>query len=204
MSMGDMGGMGGMGGMANMSSLGMTFFSAQNTPLFAMSWQPSSPGGYAGTVIFLIILAILSRGIAALRTDLESRWHHAALRRRYIVVAAPPGSSGDGGSAERGLKQTLGERVLGDPNGSTATLTANGVDECVRVVQAPRRGPVPWRLSVDAPRAGLVTVQAGVMYLLMVAVMTMNVGYFMAVLAGTLIGELAVGRWNHLDVEHTH
>jgi hypothetical protein len=29
----------------------------------------------------------------------------------------------------------------------------------------------------------------------MLAVMTMNVGYFMSVLAGTFIGELAVGRY---------
>jgi hypothetical protein len=30
----------------------------------------------------------------------------------------------------------------------------------------------------------------------MVAVMTLNVGYFISILAGTLIGELAFGRYN--------
>ena len=35
----------------------------------------------------------------------------------------------------------------------------------------------------------------------MVAVMTMNVGYFLSVLAGTFVGELAVGRYAQLD-EH--
>jgi hypothetical protein len=29
----------------------------------------------------------------------------------------------------------------------------------------------------------------------MLAVMTMNIGYFMSLLAGTFVGELAVGRW---------
>jgi len=198
MNMGDM-----SGNMTMMSSsdVGMTFFSSSTTPLYAMSWQPTSPGGYAGTIIFLILLGIASRGLVAARTFFESRWHHAALRRRYVVVAAPEGSEAD----EKGpARRTLAERLAADPAGSTATLTANGVEEDVRVVQAPVRGPVPWRFSVDLPRAGLVTVQIGVMYLLMIAVMTMNVGYFMAVLAGTLLGELAVGRYNHLNVEHTH
>lgn len=36
----------------------------------------------------------------------------------------------------------------------------------------------------------------------MLAVMTMNVGYFISVLAGTFIGELAVGRYNHVLQEH--
>ncbi len=204
--------MGGMssssnGTMMSSSNLGMTFFSATTTPLYAMNWQPTTPGGYAGTIIFLIILAIVSRSLVALRTKLESRWHHAALRRRYIVVAAPPdccgNAGGENGVSKQQQPQTLAERVLADPTGSTATLTANGVEENVRVVQAPERGAVPWRLSVDAPRAALVTVQIGIMYLLMIAVMTMNVGYFIAVLAGTLIGELAVGRFNHLNADHT-
>ena len=35
----------------------------------------------------------------------------------------------------------------------------------------------------------------------MLAVMTMNVGYFMSVLAGTFVGQLAVGRFAHWE-EH--
>lgn len=35
----------------------------------------------------------------------------------------------------------------------------------------------------------------------MLAVMTMNVGYFLSVLSGTFVGELAVGRYAELE-EH--
>lgn len=37
----------------------------------------------------------------------------------------------------------------------------------------------------------------------MLAVMAMNVGYFCSVLAGTFLGELAVGRYIHWN-EHAH
>ncbi|KAF2763625.1 hypothetical protein EJ03DRAFT_260041, partial [Teratosphaeria nubilosa] len=46
----------------------------------------------------------------------------------------------------------------------------------------------PWRASEALKWAVLDTVLAGVGYLLMVAVMTMNVGYFMSVLAGAFVG----------------
>ncbi|RPB27516.1 hypothetical protein L211DRAFT_779621 [Terfezia boudieri ATCC MYA-4762] len=52
----------------------------------------------------------------------------------------------------------------------------------------------PWRLSIELPRAAISTVVSGVGYLLMLAVMTFNVGYFLSVLAGIFVGELAFGR----------
>jgi len=36
----------------------------------------------------------------------------------------------------------------------------------------------------------------------MLAVMTMNVGYFLSVLAGLFVGELAVGRYAQTDDGH--
>jgi Ctr copper transporter family len=36
----------------------------------------------------------------------------------------------------------------------------------------------------------------------MLAVMTMNIGYFMSVLAGTFVGELIAGRYALLDEVH--
>ncbi|KAK6503596.1 hypothetical protein TWF481_008609 [Arthrobotrys musiformis] len=59
------------------------------------------------------------------------------------------------------------------------------------------RGAAPWRWRVDLPRSLLSTVNIGLHYLLMFAVMTLNVGYFFAVLLGVFIGDLIFARYGH-------
>jgi len=118
---------------------------------------------------------------------MEQRWLAHARHRRYILVQGKGTESG---------------RIDTDPDAKTGSLiTVRGVEENVKVVRANALGPLPFRLSVEVPRAALVTVIAGVTYLVMLAVMTMNVGYFMSLLAGIFIGELAVGRYVHWE-EH--
>lgn len=63
-------------------------------------------------------------------------------------------------------KTPMSERLERDPDAKHAVLSANGVEEHVRVVQQANHGVQPWRFSVDLPRAALVTVMAGVGYLL--------------------------------------
>ncbi|KXT03661.1 hypothetical protein AC578_5177 [Pseudocercospora eumusae] len=53
----------------------------------------------------------------------------------------------------------------------------------------------PWNINEALARACLDTVLAGVSYLLMLAVMTMNVGYFMSILGGTFLGSFVIGDW---------
>ncbi|PYH91919.1 copper transporter family protein [Aspergillus ellipticus CBS 707.79] len=176
---------------SSMSSMSMTmvFTNAHDTPLFSSQWTPASSGSYAGTCIFLIILAILGRCLVAFKALMERRWLDAHLNRRYVAVA--------GKSPEAG-------RIDTDPDAKVASLvSAQGVEEKVKVVRSVTHAPLPWRFSADLPRALIFLVITGVSYLLMLAVMTMNVGYFCSVLAGAFLGELAVGRfiqWN----EHGH
>ncbi|KAK5169356.1 uncharacterized protein LTR77_005331 [Saxophila tyrrhenica] len=60
----------------------------------------------------------------------------------------------------------------------------------------------PWRINEAAAIAVLDVILVGVGYLLMLAVMTMNVGYFMSVLGGTFLGSFIVGRWTGAAVVH--
>jgi solute carrier family 31 (copper transporter), member 1 len=77
---------------------------------------------------------------------------------------------------------------------STAVVVSTNDDGKVKVVSGGRNVLV-WRTSVDVPRSLMQFVISGVNYLLMIVVMTMNVGYFFAVLAGVFFGELFFGRY---------
>ncbi|KAI9768956.1 MAG: hypothetical protein M1840_004552 [Geoglossum simile] len=175
--------------MASPDSMGMSsvFNTATDTPLYSNAWAPHSAAGYAGTCIFLILFAALWRGGFAFKSFVERRWLDAAMHRRYVVVAG---------------KQRESERVSQESEAkSTVLLTERGVEEEVRVVRRVSRGVMPWRWSVDLPRALIVVILSGMAYLLMLAVMTFNVGYLLSVLGGIFLGEVAVGRYMQME-EH--
>lgn len=136
-------------------SMSMVFTTDHSTPLYSSQWTPTSTGSYAGTCIFLIVLAIISRLLQAYRHVLEVKWHDKAVQRRYIVLA--------GDSPEQRERQAVNSEKHEE-----ATLTARGVDERVKVLRTSRTGieTQPWRFSTDLPRACIFTVQAGVSYLL--------------------------------------
>lgn len=158
----------------------LSFTTSTTTPLYSSHWSPHTTGSYAGACIFLLVLAVFFRSLFALKRLLEVRWLDAAVSRRYVVVAGQTPES---------------ERMARDPDAKSATLTTNGVEESVKVVHRPAKVVQPWRFSVDLPRAALTTVIVGVGYMLMLAIMTFNVGYFLSVLAGTFLGEVALGRY---------
>lgn len=159
------GGMGGMGGMDHSGSSGsngsssmgdmamkMVFQNSHTTPLYSDAWTPSTNGQYAGTCIFLIILAIILRCLLAFKALLEQRWVNTAYSRRYVVVSGQTPES---------------ERVKENPNANTGSLiTAQGVEENVKIIHKSANSPIPWRFSVDIPRAILVMIISGVGYLL--------------------------------------
>lgn len=136
----------------SMSQMQSIFYSSKTTPLFSSAWEPKTVGAYAGTCVFLIVLGVIYRGLFAGKHILEQRWLDQALNRRYIRVR---------GSA------TEAERIDADPDGKKGVLvTAQGVEEDIKVVATHARPIMPWRLSVDVPRAAYTTVIAGVGYLL--------------------------------------
>jgi hypothetical protein len=137
---------------SSMSGMMMIFTNAHNTPLYSASWTPNSAGSYAGTCIFLIILASILRALVAFKSLVEQKWLSQARNRRHVVVKG---------------KTTEAGKIDVDPDAKPATLiTAQGVEEPVKVFRAYAGGAVPFRLSVDVPRAAIVFVIAGVSYLL--------------------------------------
>ncbi|KAI0201759.1 Ctr copper transporter [Astrocystis sublimbata] len=155
--------------------------------LYSADWTPKTVGAYAGTIIFLIFLSAFFRVLLAGKALLEARWLDAEMKRRYVVVQG---------------KLPTSEQLSRDDLSKRVTLTENGVEEDVFVVQRTKQIQRPFRLSVDPLRAALDTFITGVGYLLMLAVMTVNVGYFFAVLGGTFLGTLLVGRFHSAPGEH--
>ena len=137
------------------STMTMIFTNAHDTPLFSSQWTPSSSGSYAGTCIFLIVLAIIARALVAFKVLMERHWLDVHLNRRYITIAG---------------KSTEAGRIEEDPEAKKVSLvSAQGVEESVKVVRRAVRDPLPWRFSVDLPRAFLYLLITGVSYLLYVA-----------------------------------
>lgn len=129
----------------------MIFQTDTATPLYSDAWTPSNGGAYAGTCIFLIVLAIIARLLLALRTLQEARWMDRDVQRRYVTVNG---------------NTPLAERITHDPDAKSLTLSENGVEETVVVVERKTTIARPWRFSVDPVRAALDTVTVGVGYLL--------------------------------------
>jgi hypothetical protein len=137
--------------MMSMSGMRITFYASNMTPLYSDAWAPTNTSTYAGTCIFLILLATLFRGLLALKGWKETAWLDAEFNRRYVVVAGKPSKT---------------ERISQDSDSKRMILTENGVEEEVMVVKKRSSGVRPWRLSVDPLRAVIDTVIAGVAYLL--------------------------------------
>lgn len=179
----------------------VVFTTSHSSPLFSKGWSPLSTGSYAGTCIFLVILATIARCLVASKAYMEQRWMYAHLKRRCVVAAGRPSEVA---------------RIETDPDANIGKLiTAEGVEESVKVVYRNTYEAPPWRFSVDLPRALIYVCIIGVTYLLyvyncclvdnslmslrMLAVMTTNIGYFCSILGGSFLGELVVGRfiqWN--------
>ena len=111
-----------------------------------------SEGSYAGTCIFLVALAFILRSLFAIKAVAEHKWLAKSRDRRYILVK---GNGTEAGKIEADVDAKTG-----------SLLTAQGVEENVKVVRNASRPVMPFRLSVDVPRALLVLVITGVSYLL--------------------------------------
>jgi hypothetical protein len=127
------------------------FNNDMKTALYSDAWTPQTAGAYAGTILFLILLGVIFRLLLAAKARAEARWLDKEMNRRYVVVQG---------------KLPVSEQVSRNDFSKRMTLTENGVEEEVFVVQRKQQMHRPWRLSVDPLRAGLDTVIAGVAYLL--------------------------------------
>ncbi|KAI0008481.1 Ctr copper transporter [Xylariaceae sp. FL0662B] len=161
--------------MMTSADMAMTFFQSVTTPLYATAWTPQGQGAYAGTCIFLIVLALAHRVLVALRFllfDSNPALHRHRHNHHKALLASADSGEYDGSA---GRAEAVGAHVREQWNSH------------------------PFRVATETARAVLEMVISGVGYLLMLAVMTMNVGYFLSVLGGIFLGAFVVGRFGASD-----
>ncbi|KAL4860646.1 Ctr copper transporter family-domain-containing protein [Aspergillus spectabilis] len=151
----------------DMSTMSMSFFTSFKTILYSNSWSPTTEGQYAGTCIFLIVLAVILRFLIALKPILERRlWTDGP--RNTIHLLSNTDTPLEQGGLEKGAEPSLARDI--------GSRWSN------------------WKVNSAGGRATYEVVLAGVAYLLMIAVMTMNVGYFLSVLGGIWLGTFILGK----------
>ena len=134
------------------SAMEMIFSQSTSTPLYSSLWTPSSTAAYAGTCIFLILLAAFSRFLLAGKVVLQRKWSDKELNRQYVTIRGQP-------SAEQLVNESIAAKT-------GILITERGPEEHVRVLKSNSRPVLPWRFSVDLPRAVYSTVVVGISYLL--------------------------------------
>ncbi|EXL39201.1 hypothetical protein FOCG_18188 [Fusarium oxysporum f. sp. radicis-lycopersici 26381] len=155
------------------------FSTGTGTPLYSSAWIPISVDNYAGTCLFLIAIGVILRSLVAVKSVLARRGIDAELNSRYVAVK----------------KKANSEWIGGDSESSKGILTENGLETDVILVRRRVEGARPWSITIDVPRAATDVMIAGLLYLTMLSIMPMNVGYFLSVLGGIFLGSLAVGRY---------
>lgn len=166
------------------SGMGL-FHTGIQDALFFSRWTPQSSVAYAFTFLFLIALGIASRGLLAYISVRERQVRVKNLAKADIIVHSY--SDKDEKTRDADLTALVKSQARSITNESI-TSNQEGAGSSMRLIN-------PWRMSVDVPRGLLQFVSSGIGYLLMLAVMTGNIGYFFAGLSGILIGEIAFGRF---------
>ncbi|KAK4643828.1 hypothetical protein QC761_404770 [Podospora bellae-mahoneyi] len=161
------------------STMPMTFVLSTSTPLFWASWQPQNAGDYAATCIFLVVLAAWTRVLMAIRHTLErASWGRKSSYPAYHRHKV----GGDEETDEHihGSGSSIARPTLAQP---VKPVSGAGI-----ILMGLRSYWLDTPPSLRLARAGFDMAIAGHAYLVMLAVMTMNVGYFLAVLIGVFAG----------------
>ncbi|KAK0701282.1 Ctr copper transporter family-domain-containing protein [Lasiosphaeris hirsuta] len=165
----------GGGADTDMSNMAMTFFQSFHTPLLFHDARPETAGQYAGACIALALLAVLACALINFKSVLQRTvWMPPKQLDQYLL-----------GDDEKAAAKAYN---LATSSTSPAGPRSVGIEV--------RRWWGSWRSTSLLQRLGMASYEillATLGYILMLAVMTMNIGYFLSVLAGIWVGTVLLG-----------
>ncbi|KAK0619566.1 Ctr copper transporter family-domain-containing protein [Immersiella caudata] len=160
------------------SSMAMTFFQSMTTPLLFHGAQPTTAGQYAGACILIVLLGILACVLLQLKAVLQRTvWTSRRLHEGQPLL------EDDEKAAAKALNSAT-DATDAPPPGSLGIRTEAG------------RWLGAWRSTSLLQRAAMASYEillATLGYILMLVVMTMNIGYFFSAIAGLWMGTFLVG-----------
>lgn len=151
--------------------------------LWFSSWTPTTAGSTFGACLGLFFLAILSRFLSAVKTCAEIAWAQSLRNRNRTPLSTPPTPPSDDNKAVPSDSPQLSSILPSLPSPSSSST------------RSPLPFTPPFYLSIDLPRSILFGLQSFVAYLLMLAIMSYSVWFFISILLGLMVGELAFGRF---------
>ncbi|KAH8100551.1 Ctr copper transporter family-domain-containing protein [Cristinia sonorae] len=152
--------------------------------LFFKSWHPSSGGAIAGACVALVALALVERWVSGMRGSLESYWRQKTL------------------AAMTGRSHTYPPAATSPAKDEVEVDTSNLPAHAPAAAHNAKRTRIipPFIASHDLPRGVAFALQSLLAYLLMLAVMTFQAAYFIAIVVGLGIGEMLFGRMGSAHV----
>jgi hypothetical protein len=153
-------------------------------------WVPASVGAYVAACLAVAALAEGVQALKALRVLQEARWAAAASRATCCGDAC----AGGGGAKQRGADADSGSEIsLADERGLGGGAPAAGGGGGAGGGRRRRGLPTGAQLRRNASRAAFTVAVVFLDYMLMLIVMTFNIGLIAAAVAGFGAGALAFG-----------
>ncbi|KAI8648737.1 hypothetical protein NCS55_01482000 [Fusarium keratoplasticum] len=167
------------GSMASMSGMANTFHFGVGDTLWATPLTPTTGQGYAGAIMLLILMALFLRFLTTARGMAEKRWN-------------PKRSSRCSGDEVDNYLKTGQSRE--DEAGAGSGHRWNTTIQLTRALFQLTTITIGYLLLVSLPftQNDFPNRPCARLYV-MLAVMTFNVGYLLAILTGGFLGELALG-----------
>ncbi|CAO3701698.1 unnamed protein product [Rhizopus stolonifer] len=164
-----------------MGAMGTFHWGTAGDGLWINTWVPNSKGSYTGALFGILFMAILSRGIPVLEISFMS-WKKSQATK-----------------ASNDHLNEIAQNTKPDIEASSNFVSYNSL------LRLPTIPAFSWKSEFI--RSILSAFSTFISYLLMMAVMTGNGGYFFILVAGVFIGELFFGRYKQLPRaynEHEH